>query len=183
MKEALIFSLRLAQLSKALWKVIENDLHQWIKPFNMNINEYHILWIGYHLNSSSISEIAELGVMHVSTAFNFSKKLEGRGLLQFLKKEDDKRNTYIQLTDKGKEIINSLLEAYQPEGNDLVSASLPLKNLYGKFPEMLELKAIIRDINGEKFIDTHEQMFQHLEKEFIEEDGKVITLRKIEVLA
>src|SRR3954469_2038037 len=120
MKEALIFSQRVAQLSKALWKVIENDLQRWIKPFNLNINEYHILWISYYLNGSSISEIAELGVMHVSTAFNFSKKLEERGLLQFLKREDDKRNTYIQLTDKGKEIINSLLESYQREDNDLV---------------------------------------------------------------
>ena len=172
MKEALIFSQRVAQLSKALWKVIENDLQRWIKPFNLNINEYHILWISYYLNGSSISEIAELGVMHVSTAFNFSKKLEERGLLQFLKREDDKRNTYIQLTDKGKEIINSLLESYQREDNDLVSGSLPLRNLYGKFPELLELKAIIRHINGEKFIDTHEQIFQHFEKGFIEENVK-----------
>ena len=166
MKEALIFSQRLAQLSKALWKVIENDLERWIKPFNLNINEYHILWISYYLNGSSISEIAELGVMHVSTAFNFSKKLEERGLLQFLKRADDKRNTYTQLTDKGKETINSLLESYQREDNDLVSASLPLRNLYGKFPELLELKAIIRSINGEKFMDTHERIFQHLEKDF-----------------
>ena len=172
MKEALIFSQRLAQLSKALWKVIENDLERWIKPFNLNINEYHILWISYYLNGSSISEIAELGVMHVSTAFNFSKKLEERGLLQFLKRADDKRNTYTQLTDKGKETINSLLESYQREDNDLVSASLPLRNLYGKFPELLELKAIIRNINGEKFMDTHEQIFQHLEKDFIEENVK-----------
>ncbi|TWD87930.1 MarR family protease production transcriptional regulator HPr [Neobacillus bataviensis] len=172
MKEALIFSQRVAQLSKALWKVIENDIQRWIKPFNLNINEYHILWISYYLNGSSISEIAELGVMHVSTAFNFSKKLEERGLLQFLKREDDKRNTYTQLTDKGKEIIISLLESYQREDNDLVSASLPLRNLYGKFPELLELKAIIRNINGEKFMDTHEQIFQHLEKDFIEEKVK-----------
>lgn len=170
--EALIFNQRVAQLSKALWKVIEDDLQQWIKPFNLNINEYHILWIGYHLNGSNISEIAELGVMHVSTAFNFSKKLEERGLLQCLKREGDKRNTYIQLTDKGKEIIVRLLQVYQPEGNNLVSASLPLRKLYRNFPELLELKAIIRNIKGEKFIDTHEQMFQNLEKEFIKKNGK-----------
>jgi len=65
-----------------------------------------------------------------------------------------------------------LLESYQREDNDLVSASLPLRNLYGKFPELLELKAIIRHINGEKFIDTHEQIFQHFEKDFIEENVK-----------
>ncbi|MEH7083528.1 HTH-type transcriptional regulator Hpr [Neobacillus drentensis] len=172
MKEALIFCQRVAQLSKALWKVVENDLQQWIKPFNLNINEYHILLVGYHLNGASISEIAELGVMHVSTAFNFSKKLEERGLLQSLKREDNKRNTYIQLTDKGKEIIISLLESYQPKENDLLSATLPLRNIYGKFPELHELKAIIRNTFGEKFINTHEQMFQRFEKEFIGEKVK-----------
>ena len=74
-KEALLFSQRMAQLSKALWKSIEKDWQQWIKPYDLNINEHHILWIAYQLNGASISEIAKFGVMHVSTAFNFSKSL------------------------------------------------------------------------------------------------------------
>ena len=48
--------------------------------------------------------------MHVSTAFNFSKKLEERGLLKFSKKENDKRNTYIQLTEEGEDIFFKLME-------------------------------------------------------------------------
>lgn len=87
LKEALLFSQRIAQLSKALWKTVEKDWQQWIKPYDLNINEHHILWISYHLNGASISEIAKFGVMHVSTAFNFSKKLEERGLLEFSKKK------------------------------------------------------------------------------------------------
>ncbi|MCY7433679.1 HTH-type transcriptional regulator Hpr, partial [Bacillus safensis] len=102
-KEALLFSQRMAQLSKALWKSIEKDWQQWIKPYNLNINEHHILWIAYQLKGASISEIAKFGVMHVSTAFNFSKKLEERGFLKFSKKLNDKRNTYIELTPKGEE--------------------------------------------------------------------------------
>src|SRR5574342_1223149 len=105
MKEAMLFSQRIAQLSKALWKSVEKDWQQWIKPFDLNINEHHILWIAYHLNGASISDIAKFGVMHVSTAFNFSKKLEERGLLVFSKKVEDKRNTYIELTEKGKNIL------------------------------------------------------------------------------
>src|SRR6202035_4749763 len=94
MKEAMLFSQRIAQLSKALWKAIEKDWQQWIKPFDLNINEHHILWITYYLKDAAISEIAKLGVMHVSTAYNFSKKLENRGYLQFSKKGNDMRNTY-----------------------------------------------------------------------------------------
>lgn len=85
--ESMLFTQRMAQLSKALWKSIEKDWQNWIKPYDLNINEHHILSIAYHLKGASISDIAQFGVMHVSTAFNFSKRLEGRGLLQFSKKK------------------------------------------------------------------------------------------------
>ena len=45
----MIFSQRVAQMSKALWKAVEKDWQQWIKPYDLNINEHHILWISYHL--------------------------------------------------------------------------------------------------------------------------------------
>ena len=125
MKEALIFNQRIAQLSKALWKAVEKDWQQWIKPFNLNINEHHILWIAYHLKGASISDVAKFGVMHVSTAFNFSKKLEERGLLEFSKNEEDKRNTYIKLTEKGEKILLELMETYRPEKNSAIAGAMP----------------------------------------------------------
>lgn len=174
MKEALIFSQRIAQLSKALWKSVEKDWQQWIKPYDLNINEHHILWISYHLNGSSISEVAKFGVMHVSTAFNFSKKLEERGLLKFSKKENDKRNTYIEITPEGEKIILSLMESYDPSSNSAFSGALPLRNLYGKFPELIEMMAVIRNIYGDDFMQIFERSFTNVEQEFIDEDGKVV---------
>ena len=177
MKEAMLFSQRIAQLSKALWKSIEKDWQQWIKPFDLNINEHHILWIAYHLNGASISDVAKFGVMHVSTAFNFSKKLEERGLLKFSKKENDKRNTYIQLTDEGEDILLRLMETYEPSGNAVFSGALPLRELYGKFPDIIEMMAIVRNIYGDDFMEIFERSFQNIESEFVEEDG---TLKKVE---
>lgn len=173
MKEAMIFTQRVAQLSKALWKAIEKDWQQWIKPFDLNINEHHILWIAYHLNGASISDVAKFGVMHVSTAFNFSKKLEERGLLQFSKKENDKRNTYIQLTDAGEGILLQLMETYEPNGNAVFSGALPLRELYGKFPEIVEMMAIVRNIYGEDFMEIFERSFHNIESRFVEQDGKL----------
>lgn len=180
MKEAMIFTQRVAQLSKALWKAIEKDWQQWIKPFDLNINEHHILWIAYHLNGASISDVAKFGVMHVSTAFNFSKKLEERGLLQFSKKENDKRNTYIQLTDAGEEILLQLMETYEPNNNAVFSGALPLRELYGKFPEIVEMMAIVRNIYGEDFMEIFERSFHNIESRFIEEDGKLKKSKNIE---
>ncbi len=177
MKEAMLFSQRMAQLSKALWKSIEKDWQQWIKPFDLNINEHHILWIAYHLNGASISDVAKFGVMHVSTAFNFSKKLEERGLLKFSKKENDKRNTYIQLTSEGEEILLQLMETYKPDEYAVFSGAMPLRDLYGKFPEIIEMMAIVRNIYGDDFMEIFERCFNNIENRFVEEDG---TLKKQE---
>lgn len=173
MKEAMLFSQRIAQLSKALWKSIEKDWQQWIKPFDLNINEHHILWIAYHLNGASISDVAKFGVMHVSTAFNFSKKLEERGLLNFSKKENDKRNTYICLTPEGEKILLDLMETYEPEDNSVFSGALPLRDLYGKFPDIIEMMAIVRNIYGDDFMEIFERSFHNIESEFTEKDGKL----------
>lgn len=180
MKEAMLFSQRVAQLSKALWKSIEKDWQQWIKPFDLNINEHHILWIAYHLNGASISDVAKFGVMHVSTAFNFSKKLEERGLLKFSKRENDKRNTYIQLTDAGEDILMQLVETYDPKGNAAFSGALPLRELYGKFPDIVEMMAIVRNIYGEDFMEIFERSFENIESKFTEENGKLKKLEKTE---
>ncbi|MEK3989120.1 MULTISPECIES: HTH-type transcriptional regulator Hpr [Robertmurraya] len=173
MKEAMLFSQRIAQLSKALWKAIEKDWQHWIKPHDLNINEHHILWIAYHLNGASISDVAKFGVMHVSTAFNFSKKLEERGLLQFSKKENDKRNTYVQITDKGESILLDLMEHYEPSGNAAFSGALPLKELYGKFPDIIEVMAIVRNIYGDDFMEIFETSFRNIEEDFEEKEGKL----------
>ena len=174
MKEAMIFSQRIAHLSKALWKAIEKDWQQWIKPYDLNINEHHILWIAYHLNGSSISDVAKFGVMHVSTAFNFSKKLEERGLLTFSKKENDKRNTYIEITPKGEKIILDLMEAFEPTKNAALSGALPLRELYGKFPDLIEMMAVIRNIYGEDFMQIFERSFTNIEQEYTDVDGKIV---------
>ena len=173
-KEAMIFSQRIAQLSKALWKCVEKDWQMWIKPYDLNINEHHILTIAYHLKGASISEIAKFGVMHVSTAFNFSKKLEERGYLVFSKKEDDKRNTYIEITDKGEELLLRLMEEYDPENNAVFNGALALRNFYGKFPENIELIAILRNIYGQDFIDIFEKSLEDIEENFTESDQKLV---------
>jgi MarR family transcriptional regulator, protease production regulatory protein HPr len=180
MKEAMLFSQRIAQLSKALWKSIEKDWQQWIKPFDLNINEHHILWIAYHLNGASISDVAKFGVMHVSTAFNFSKKLEERGLLTFSKKENDKRNTYIQLTPEGENIFLRIMESYEPTGNAAFSGALPLRDLYGKFPDIIEMMAIVRNIYGDDFMEIFERSFHNIETEFNEDEGKLKKSKKTE---
>lgn len=165
-KEAMIYSQRVAQMSKALWKAVEKDWQQWIKPYDLNINEHHILWIAYHLQGATISDIAKFGVMHVSTAFNFSKKLEERGYLQFFKKDDDRRNTYVSVTEEGEELLTGMNERYYDSDHGILDGSLPIKNIYGKFPEFLEVMSVIRNIYGEDFMEIFELGFKRIDNSF-----------------
>ena len=171
-KEAMIYSQRLAQMSKALWKAVEKDWQQWIKPYDLNINEHHILWIAYHLQGATISDVAKFGVMHVSTAFNFSKKLEERGYLSFFKKEDDRRNTYVSVTEEGRLLLEDMNENYYDSSHGILEGSLPIKGIYGKFPEFLEVMSVIRNIYGEDFMEIFERGFQSIDTTFVEKDSE-----------
>ncbi|UOQ92763.1 HTH-type transcriptional regulator Hpr [Halobacillus shinanisalinarum] len=162
-QQAIFYSHKMAQLSKALWKAIEKDWQDWIKPFQLNINEHHILWIAYHLEGATISEVSKYGVMHVSTAFNFSKKLEERGLLDFSKRENDKRSTYIELSNEGVTLLEDTLNAYNPESNSVLRGSLPLTEMYGKLPEFLDLSALIKEIYGDEYMSMLERSLENIE--------------------
>lgn len=177
LKDAMIFSQRIAQLSKALWKAVEKDWQQWIKPYNLNINEHHILWISYHLQGATVSDIAKFGVMHVSTAFNFSKKLEERGYLSFYKKDDDRRNTYVSVTEKGEALILEINKNYYNTNHSVLEGSLPIKDLYGKFPEFLEMMSVVRNIYGEDFMTIFERGFDNLKSTF-EDTPDQLTITK-----
>lgn len=175
LKDAMIYSQRMAQLSKALWKAVEKDWQQWIRPYNLNINEHHILWIAYHLQGATISDIAKFGVMHVSTAFNFSKKLEERGYLQFFKKEDDRRNTYVNVTAVGEALILEMNENYYDTKHEILEGSLPIKDLYGKFPELLEVMSVVRNIYGDDFMEIFERGIHNLEQTIGDDAKKLQT--------
>lgn len=174
----MIFSQRIAQMSKALWKAVEKDWQEWIKPYDLNINEHHILWISYHLQGATISEIAKFGVMHVSTAFNFSKKLEDRGLLYFYKKEDDRRNTYVSVTEEGENLILTMNNNYYDTKHEVLDGTLPIKDLYGKFPEFLEVMSVIRNIYGDDFMEIFERGFETFKSSYDEDEKKYVPLPK-----
>lgn len=82
-----------------------------------------------------------------------SRKAGRTAAILYSQKEDDKRNTYIEITDKGEELLLRLMEEYNPENNSVFNGALALRNFYGKFPENIELIAILRNIYGQEFID------------------------------
>ena len=49
--------------------------------------------------------------------------------------------------------------------------SLPLKELYGKYPEFTEMITIVRHVYGEDFVDILDKSLEVFDKEFVDHDG------------
>lgn len=50
----------------------------------------------------------------------------------------------------------------------MFNGALALRNFYGKFPENIELIAILRNIYGQDFIDIFEKSLEDIEENFTE---------------
>ena len=53
-----------------------------------------------------------------------------------------------------------------------------LRNLYGKFPEFLEVMAVVRNIYGEDFMEIFERGFTNIENTFDDESGELTVVTK-----
>ena len=87
------------------------------------------------------------------------------------------RNTYIELTDEGNELLLEIVSVFDSSKNSVYLGAQPLKDLYGKFPDMMEMMAIVKNIYGDDFMNIFEKSFANLENEFTDENG---ILEKIE---
>ena len=52
-----------------------------------------------------------------------------------------------------------MYEHYHDTTHSILEGSLPLKELYGRFPEFLDVMAVIRNIYGDDFIEIFERSF------------------------
>ena len=86
---------------ESVMEMCREDWQQWIKPYDLNINEHHILTIAYHLKGLLFLRLLSLELCTYQRHLTSLKARRTR-LSCILKKEDDKRNTYIEITDKGK---------------------------------------------------------------------------------
>ncbi|TDM04652.1 HTH-type transcriptional regulator Hpr [Macrococcus carouselicus] len=168
--EKMLFTHHVAQLSKALWKTAEKDWQTWIKPYDLNINEHHILVIIRNLERATISQVSQYGVMHVSTVFNFAKNLEKRGYLRMPKSDLDKRNTYLELTDMGKELLYETYKNYENIDDRIHDAAQEYQSVMMAMPVFSDLKYIVAQIYGKDFIEQLDKSHKDLLEILLDEN-------------
>lgn len=157
--ENVYFRHRTYQLSKALWKMVEKDWSAWIESAGLTINEHHILISVYQHGKMKLTDLAAFGMMHVSTAVNYSKKLELAGLIQFEKDLQDKRINYIIITQAGKNLVEDLEKDWKPEESLIILHAQSLEQLFGRKPFFIESTSMIRSYYGESFMSHIESPY------------------------
>ncbi|HWI48749.1 MAG TPA: transcriptional regulator, partial [Rummeliibacillus sp.] len=60
-------------------------------------------------------------------------------------------------------LLLELYENFNQTRHSVVEGSEPLKEMYGKFPQFLELIALIRNIYGDDFMDIFEDSLRNIE--------------------
>jgi len=59
--------------------------------------------------------------------------------------------------------LKEIDDSFNSTNHAVLEGSLPLKEMYGKFPQYLELMAVIRNIYGDDFMDIFEKSFKDSE--------------------
>lgn len=166
--ESILFTHKAAMLSKVIWKNAERDWQKWLRKSGITMNEHLILMTIFAFDCVTISDISRYGVMHVSTAYNFAKRLEQQGLLTLEKDTHDKRNTFIHLTDKGTVLIENIFEQYNIDNNSVYQASEQFSSEMFHKPNFSDAHYLVAKIHGKDFIDDVNACHDHLRKHLLD---------------
>jgi MarR family protease production transcriptional regulator HPr len=86
---------------RGAYKVLEEEWQKAAKEIGLTQAEQHILWIVFIEKEATITRVADLGLWDVSTVMQVVKRLKDKGLIKVKKKANDRRISYVELTEAG----------------------------------------------------------------------------------
>jgi MarR family transcriptional regulator, 2-MHQ and catechol-resistance regulon repressor len=89
-------------------KVILEEAHQLIEQYGLNPTEFGVLELLYHRGRQPIQKIGQKILLRSGSMTYVVDKLEKRGFLERVFCSEDKRVTYISITEVGIELIESI---------------------------------------------------------------------------
>lgn len=89
-------------------KVILEEAHTLIEQYGLNPTEFGVLELLYHRGRQPIQKIGQKILLRSGSMTYVVDKLEKRGFLERVFCTEDKRVTYISITEAGVELIESI---------------------------------------------------------------------------
>jgi MarR family protease production transcriptional regulator HPr len=95
-------------------KILEQDLFMLATEQKLTPSDVFIMRILFVQEEQTISKIAEAGLWGVTTVMQYIKRLQKNKLVETSKRKNDQRITYVKLTEKGRGIIASMSDVFDP---------------------------------------------------------------------
>ncbi len=102
-------------------KVILEEAHQLIEQHGINPTEFGVLELLYHRGRQPIQHIGKKILLRSGSMTYVVDKLEKRGMLERVSCEEDKRVTYISITETGIELIRTIFPSHEKNIEALMS--------------------------------------------------------------
>ena len=99
----------LLKANKTLEEIIIHD----IRGYGMRTSDFTILEALYHKGKQTIRQISETVLIKTGSITYVIDKLENKDLIERMPCKDDRRVVYIQLTNKGKEVMDEIFPQHQ----------------------------------------------------------------------
>lgn len=146
---------QLFKIMKALKKSHEIILKELSNEYNLSGAQLDLLWIVSHRSGSTITELAKIALIHITTVVHLIKILENNGLVKRIQSLNDKREWHALITEKGKSIIENLIKTHDYERNMILLAAKKAAEKSG-----VELDQFINcglmmanELHGEEFLN------------------------------
>ncbi|WP_273832998.1 transcriptional regulator, SarA/Rot family [Guptibacillus sedimenti] len=92
---------KLMNYMRGTYKVLENEWQKNAREIGLTQAEQHVMWIVYLEEEVTITRVSEIGLWDVSTVMQVLKRLKNKLYVKLDKKANDRRVSYVTLTEEG----------------------------------------------------------------------------------
>ncbi len=103
-------------------KVILEESSKLIEQYGLNPTEFGVLELLYHKGRQPIQKIGQKILLQSGSMTYVVNRLQEKGFLQRICCEEDKRVTYIAITDQGTELIESIFPKHAGKIEEIMKA-------------------------------------------------------------
>ncbi|RXT13613.1 MarR family transcriptional regulator [Ammoniphilus sp. CFH 90114] len=140
---------------RAMYKTLEEDWTRQAKQHDLTSPQQHLLWILHFRDGSTITEVANLGLWHISTAMHLIDKLEEKNLVRKERLRNDKRASRVYLTEKGRALREKMSQEDDFSIYKLHSVIEKKREVLGvEYGQLLQFGlAVTQELYGKEYTD------------------------------
>lgn len=115
-------SLKLFIVLSRAYKAVNEHVNKFIQANGLNPTEFAVLELLYHKGDQPLQQIGGKILLASGSITYVVDKLEQKGLLKRVACPNDRRVTYAQISDEGKQFIDGIFPEHEKRINELMTA-------------------------------------------------------------